>query len=399
MDAWILDRKFEALCVVDAFESFIWTVRYREPGDFELYISMEKISLENVKKDYYIWIKNSDRLMIIEDIAVDTDAEVGSHMTITGRSLESLLERRVVFYRTLISGNLQDGLEDIFNDNAIRPHDSNRVIPGLRFIRSTDPRITELECEANLLGEDLLSITESFCELYDIGFKIIYNEKDSTFDFSLYYGEDRSYDQEKNPWVVFSPDYDNLLQSNYFESSRNLRTAAVVAGSENDQQGQEVLDVDLFPDAVGLDRRETLIEASDIERPEYTVNEESIRERLTAQKKDEEHIQSVIDSQKAIAEMQSRSAFRRQLRQRGLEELSKTSVEKSFEGQIEAIRQYIYGQDFFMGDVVQVRDMYGQEASSRITEIVWAHDVNGESVNPTFTSIATYLTKDDDAQN
>lgn len=387
MDALILDRKFETKSVIDAFESFIWTDRYRTPGDMEIYMPVEKAPMEDVKEQYYLWRKGTDRLMIIEDILITSNAEDGPHVTITGRSLESILDRRIVADRTIISGNLQNGIQKLLNENAISPGDSARQIPGLRFIYNSDPRVTALTCDLNLLGEDLLSVVEGLCEVNDLGFKISYNEDLSSFDFMLYYGEDRSYNQEAHPWVVFSPEYDNLLSSSYYESSKNLRTAAVVAGSESDEYGQEVIDVNGKPELTGLDRRELFVEASGIQRPETEVNEDSIRERMEKRNYDEDRIQAAIDQAKAQAAAQDRATYRNQLYQAGQEELAKTYVTQSFEGEIEAVRQYVYDRDFFIGDVVQVRDQYGKEAASRITEVVMSHDVSGETLAPTFTTL------------
>lgn len=387
MDTLILNRQFQTQAVIDAFESFIWTDRYRTPGDTEIYMPVEKAPMEHVKEQYYLWRKGTDRLMIIEDILITSSAEVGPHVTITGRSLESILDRRIVADRTIISGNLQNGIQKLLNENAINPDDSARKIPGLRFVQNNDPRVTALTCELNLLGEDLLSIVEGLCEVNDLGFKISYNEDRNSFDFMLYYGEDRSYNQESNPWVVFSPEYDNLLSSSYYESSKNLRTAAVVAGSESDDYGQEIIDVDGKPELTGLDRRELFVEASGIQRPETEVNEDSIRERLEKRHKTEEQIQTAIDQAKAQAEAQDRATYRQQLYQAGEEELAKTYITQSFEGEIEAVRQYVYDRDFFIGDVVQIRDQYGKEAASRITEVVMSHDVSGETLVPTFTTL------------
>lgn len=387
MDALILNRQFQTETVIDAFESFIWTERYRKAGDMEIYMPVEKAPMEYIKEQYYLWRKGTDRLMIIEDILITSNAEDGPHVTITGRSLESILDRRIVADRTVISGNLQDGIQKLLNENAINPSDSARKIPGLRFVRNNDPRVTALTCDLNLLGEDLLSIVESSCEVEDLGFKISYNEERNSFDFTLYYGEDRSYDQDANPWVVFSPEYDNLLSSSYYESSKNLRTAAVVAGSESDDYGQEIVDVDGKPELTGLDRRELFVEGSSIQRPETEVNEDSIRERMEKRGYEEDRIQAEIDKQKEQAEAMDRDTYRRQLQQLGEEELAKTYITQSFEGEIEAVRQYVYDRDFFIGDVVQVRDQYGKEASSRITEVVMSHDVNGETLAPTFTTL------------
>lgn len=387
IDALILNREFQTQCIVDAFESFIWTDRYNEPGDFELYFPADSQIAPYAQEGYYVWQKHSDRLMIIEDLNITTDAEVGPHTTINGRSLESLLDRRVVAYRTVINGSLQDGIQRLLNENVISPSDSMRKIPGIRFIKNDDPRVTKLTCALNLLGEVLLDVIEDQCKLNDLGFKMTYNEDASTLDFMLYYGEDRSYEQEKNPWVVFSPGFDNLLSSNYLKSLKNLRTAAVIGGDANYERGQEVVDVDGKPEMTGIDRREMYVDGSDIELPNPTVNEESIRERLEKRGKTEAEIQAAIDQAMAIAVEQTTAVYRSQLEQKGLEELSKTYIVEAFEGEIEAVRQYVYDRDFFIGDVVQVRDSYGKEAASRITEVVRSHDLTGETMVPTFTTL------------
>lgn len=387
MDALILDRSYQTQCVVDAFDSFLWADRYNEPGDFELYFPVDSSISPYAVEDYFIWQENSDRLMIIESINIETDAESGPHMTLSGRSAECLLERRVVAYRTIISGNLQDGIERILNENVINPSDSERKIPGIRFVKNTDSRITSLTCDLNLLGEYVLDVIQDQCKANDLGFKMTYNEELQGFDFMLYFGEDRSYKQETNPWVVFSPGFDNLLSSNYLKTSKELRTAAVVGGDANYERGQEIVDVDGKPELKGVDRREMYVDGSSVELPNPTVNEESIRERLEKKGKKEYEIQAAIDAAMEEAVAQTSAEYRKQLEQLGKEELSKTYITEAFEGEIEGKRQYKYGEDFFIGDVVQILDEYGREASSRITEVVRSHDLSGEIMTPTFTTL------------
>lgn len=393
MEALILDKDLQTVCIIDAFESFIWTDRYNTPGDFEIYMPVERAPLEYIKRDYYLWIHDSDRLQIIEDIEFTTDVEDGDHLTITGRTLESMLDRRIVFMRTVINGNLQNGIERLLNENAINPIDSARKLSRLRFMHNDDERVTKLTMDVNYLGEDLLTILEDLCEINDLGFKIVYNEPNDSFDFSLYYGEDRSYDQEKNPWVVFSTNYDNLVGSNYFESYANLKTAAMIASSVNDESGQEIVDVDGRPGMTGMDRRELFVDGSSIERPEVSVNEDEIRENVErrfsnkSDKVKEEYVQKALSEALNAATSQSTETFRAQLKQLGEEELRKTYITETFEGQIEAALQYVYDRDFFIGDVVQVRNRYGKEAGSRVTEVIRTHDVSGESLTPTFTTL------------
>lgn len=411
MEAMILGRDYRALCIIDAFESFIWADRYNEPGDFEIYMPIAKAPLNYIQRENYLWIRDSDRLQIIEDITIKTDAEEGDHITFVGRTLESILERRVVYQKTTIKGSLQSGIQRLLNENAINPSDPSRKLPMLRFVQNNDSRITKLTMDATFLGEDLLDIVQTYCQLYELGFKIVFNEKNSTFDFSLYYGEDRSYNQEKLPWVVFSSAYNNLIGSNYFESYKNLRTAAVVIGEENEDYGQEVVTLDQYPKLKGLDRREMAVDAGsitwDVEEPDEDAIrdkyrqkiEEDIRNSEWANTHDEEEIQERIerrvdrDSADEIkrawdnAIETARLQLRSEMEQAGKEELAETYITKTFEGEIEAVRQYVYGIDFFIGDVVQVRNQYGKEASSRITEVVRSHDVDGYKLTPTFTTL------------
>lgn len=390
MEGLILNKNFQTECIIDDFESFIWTERFSSPGDFEIYMSVKPEKLEHILLQNYVWIRDSDRLMIIEDYEITTDTENSNHVTVTGRSLESLLERRIVTRVTDIDGNLQDGLLNIMRENIDPSRDLDRILSNLQFIPSTDSRITELTMSASYFGDTLLSILEDTCALYNIGFRITYEEGiEKCFKFQLYYGEDRSYAQEDNPWVVFSPKYDNLLGSQYYESDRNLRTFALVAGDSNNDYGQEIVSVNGLPGYAGYERRELFVDASDIEVPRPEVDEDDVRASLGEAAQDEKKLQAAIEAAKYNQYMTYlRPIYLQQLRQRGYEELSKTYITKMFEGTIEASLQYVYGKDFFIGDIVQVQDQYGKEAFSRITEVVRSHDTNGYRLSPTFTSMA-----------
>lgn len=385
MEAMILDRNFDAIALVDAFESFIWTERYNTYGDFEYYAPIDMQPISAFQKDYYLYNRDFNSLMIIEDLSIDTDSENGTFLTVSGRSLESILDRRCVWYRTTISGNLQNGIKQLITENFINPQNADRKIQNLRFKDSTDPRVTALTMEGDYLGENVYDIITDVCALHELGFRITYDGT-KWFDFELYYGTDRSYDQDEHPWVVFSPSFENLSESSYYSSNSMLKTAALVLGSEYNEAGQAVIEVTGI-EASGLDRRETAVNASSISTPNAEVNEDSIRERGESNGWTETQIQAQIDKEKEQALAVSEEDYYQQLEQAGYENLAETYVTESFEGEIDATRQYIYGRDFFIGDIVQIRNEYGLEAHSRITEVVRCHDLNGESLTPTFTAI------------
>lgn len=386
MEALILNRDFDAVALVDAFNSFIWTDRYNEAGDFEYYAPFDMQPIEYFQKDYYLYLKSTDRLMIIESLGIDTNPESGAALTVTGRSLESILERRCIWYRTTIDGNLQNGIQKILNENLISPVDSARKIPNLVFKTSTDPRVTSLTMQGDYYGENVYDVVAGVCQLNDLGFKITY-DGNQTFTFELYYGEDRSYDQEKNPWVVFSPNYENLAESSYYSTYSMLKTSALVLGSDSNEAGQAVLEVTGIS-ASGLDRREMAVDAASITTPNSEVNEEAIRERGEENGWDDDRIEEQIASEKQQALEQSTQDYFQQLEQYGEEALAETYTTETFEGEIDATRQYTYGRDFFIGDVVQIRNEYGMEASSRVVEVVRCHDLSGETLTPTFASVS-----------
>lgn len=96
MEVLFMDKKFVTTKIIDAFTSCIWNVNYIGYGDFELYFPMDYDSLTGISIGGYAMIRESDRYMVIESIDVQTSVEEGNYLVVTGRSLESLLERRII---------------------------------------------------------------------------------------------------------------------------------------------------------------------------------------------------------------------------------------------------------------------------------------------------------------
>lgn len=120
MELLVLNTTFESIAVVDTYESLIWTDRYNAYGDFEIFFAMDTGLLEYLKEDNYLWLKESEHCMIIEEIKIDSDTEDGNHLIVTGRSLESILERRIIWGQRIFSGNFQNAIQTMLNENIIR---------------------------------------------------------------------------------------------------------------------------------------------------------------------------------------------------------------------------------------------------------------------------------------
>ena len=353
MELLVLNTDYESIAVIDTYESFIWTDRYNSYGDFEIVFAMDESFLRYLKEDNYFWLKDSEHTMIIEDIRIDADTEDGNRLIVTGRSLESILERRIIWGQKVFTGNLQTAIQTMLNECIISPSIEDRKISNFRFAESTDPKITSLTIDNQYTGDDLYTVIKGLCEENNIGFKIVLTD-DNWFEFSLYAGVDRSYDQTENPYVVFSPNFENIINSNYFSSKASYRNVTLVEGEGEGTDRKTAI----VGSGSGINRREVYTDARDIS----SKTEDGVT------LSDEEYYA--------------------QLRSKGLKTLTDHSITTALEGEVEATKLVQYGEDFYIGDIVQIANEYGNEGSAYISELIISRSKEGFSVYPTFKTIS-----------
>lgn len=81
---------------IDTYTSMIWTDRYNMYGDFELRVPCTDFNYDVFQKARYITIDKSDRVMVVEKRQVNTEVDKSDEYIISGRSAETLLDRRVI---------------------------------------------------------------------------------------------------------------------------------------------------------------------------------------------------------------------------------------------------------------------------------------------------------------
>lgn len=342
----LLDQNFVSQEIIDKWTSLIWVDRFWEAGDFELYLPATKENFQTFKEDWYLWSVDSPEVMIIESALIETDVESGSFLTITGRSLASLLERRIIWDQTTHDGLLWTAVQKYLNENAINPTDASRRIPNLIFQTPTDPAITSIPFTGQVTGENLYTQIQAMCQANDIGFTIRLNDSNQ-FVFSLLAGADRSYDQTTNNYVVFSPKFDNLISTNVLKSKKTERNVLKVAGEGEGLERRSVT----VGSASGLARRELFVDARDI---------------------------SSNDGEIGTTE------YNKLLNQRGEEYKADNKATDTFECTIDPNRSFHYGIDYFTGDIVSVFDDFGNEDVARMLELVFTTDLTGTTTIPTF---------------
>ena len=354
MDISVLDKNFICQNVIDTYISFIWTDRYNTYGDFELYIPMSNDILDIIKRDYYLKINTSEHVMIVENIKLTTDAENGPSLLVTGRSLESILLRRIIWTQTIFSKNTKIWvvISNLLRDNVYSPSISKRKINTFYTYMVTEGDVTNIALTGDLqfTGDNLYDAINKICNLYDLGFKITL--ENNLFVFTLYKGSDRSYAQDTLPYVEFSPNFDNLINSEYSIDVTNYKNVTLVAGEgEGVNRTTEIVDDGDYSD---LSRYELYTDARDLS--------------------------SEVDGGTLTP-----TQYKEVLRNRGLSKLAETIVESNFDAQVDYLSMYVYGEDYNMGDIVQFVNEYGIGAKVRITEFIQSDSTeNGMEQYPKF---------------
>lgn len=248
MEVISLNTNKQKVAIVDSYKSFIWNDRYEDLGDFELYIPASCVeTLANIHQDYYIQCSESDRTMIVEKVDYKTDLEDGNFVIISGHSLEAILQRRIVWNddgkptqinATKIAdpkSEASDSGEEFYVWQAIEyllklyiidpeacGNKKQRQIPGFRFDTPDDIEIYFKTMSAcSYQGDNLYDVIKSICEMFEFSFKVTLDPDTNEFVFSLYKGVSHLASQTANPYVCFSPDFDNLNAS---DSSLNMAT-------------------------------------------------------------------------------------------------------------------------------------------------------------------------------
>lgn len=349
MELEILNTEFERVAVVDSYKSVIWTDRYWEYGDCELYIPLPTALITDLVPDNYLYFDQSEHLMIIESARIETDIEEGAYLVVTGRSLESILFRRVVQGQVTYSEKTtKDIIVDLITNNFIEPSDPKRAIPNFILEDFDIPEADEVVDDTQYTGDNLYDIIQTLCKDKKLGFKITLNDE-FQFVFTVYSGINRTYDQDENPYVIFSPNFENIIDSRYTNSTENYKNVVLVAGegSGSDQKFAEV------GDAEGLLRRELYLAAT-------------------------------ATSSKTDSGTLTPEEYTKLLEKKGQEVLDDNDILEEFDGKTEAIEGFTYGTDFFLGDLVQVENEYEKQGVARITEIIFSQDQSGIEMYPTF---------------
>lgn len=343
----IYNTDLTALAVLDVFNSAIWTERYYDSGDFEIYAraTTELLSICQLGR-FIVRGDDTTKAGIIEQIKIETDAEDGDHIVISGRTVSALLARRIIWLQTTYTGLAEKAIRRMVIRNIIEPDSSDREIESISL--GAESGLTE-EMQGQYSGENLEDVIKAICKDVGIGYKLSFNRSTPGFVFTLYEGADRSTAQSVNSWVIFSPEFDNLASTEYITSLENYKNVAQVAG-EGEGIAKALITVGT---ASGISRLEMRVDGSgaSTNSGEY-------------------------DS----------TTYAGILAQRGAEELAKCSTSEAVSGSV-LQSQFVIGTDYNLGDIVEIKNQYGISMQARVTEVVENWSDSGYTMLPTFADV------------
>lgn len=362
---YILDREFNTTGVIDEYYSLIWTTRFRGAGEVQLELPATRENVAQLPIGAYLQLPSDpDTLMVLETMQVSQSFEEGAILKMTGHSLESLVNRRVAQrINAALKTNPALIVKGLMNDNAVEASNEKRNFPKMVLGEMDEDVPEDKFITYGIDGQNVYDLIDELCDYADLGWRIKPDYETKGFIFELYRGEKRTYDQTDNPWVVFSSSYDNLISSQLIASDLTKYNALMYKGPEayyddgkklRDQIRDSVWTGDTEPS--GLDRREVFMESN----------------------------QSWNDPDSATGALYSQATMAEFLKDDAKVALEEASEKDAFEGELDTLRQFVYGVDFQIGDICQMSTEYGVDAQVRIDEVVQSMDGEGYKLTPTF---------------
>jgi len=379
--------------LIEGYNSMVWTERFRENGDFEMKTPKVAETRTLLPEGKMLGLLDSKEVMIVETHSIGRDSEGYPELTITGRTVETFLENRVLghiyhdtpwqVYRLytpseFVSLILWNHVVNTTGEDPSRAWITNFPYTAIPQVVTTDStsRIDTTKTwwlEPGVVYDqlrDILALTE-------LGVRAIRPPGTTgnvmTFDTSrtvsrgtvskvltsnipelrldVYNGINRTRWQSTVEPVIFHYEAGDIEDPEYLFSIKDYKNLAMVIGSMGTAEIWP--DVTPAPDTTvaGFARRTLYVDVGKVD------------DTMTAP-----------DYLAAIT-------------QKGRLELKKHNLTTVFDCAISPLSPYKYGEHYFLGDYVTLLAEYGFESSMIVSEYVRTEDQAGDRGYPGLSTI------------
>lgn len=368
MTLQLLDYEKRKLIKVESyFLSLIWTERFQEIGDVELHLELTKENVEAYIEDRYLLISESNTLMIIDYVLIDSEND---EITVKGHSFDIVLDRRIWHEwnpekTKLPSHTLKDCFETVIEKTF---HNENNYSGMAEYIKKN----TDLFPETSLIkasmyyypqrGDNIGEYVRSLAKAYGYGIRTDFNKISKDIVFKAYIGNETN--------VVLGKGNFNFKDSKYVKSTENFLTTVMIGG-EGEGTSRQILTL-----AKSITVKDE--NSQDIEHVYYT----GVKQR--------EIFVDARDIQRGTGE--TKEQYKKRLKQRGTEVLLENEIEELVDGVISDQGPYRLNEHYFLGDIVTIKDEY-YTAKARIDEVIRSWDEDGNYTAYPTVSILSILTE------
>lgn len=329
-------------------------ISYYENGQFEIYAAAMANSLSALQKGNFVKIPHKSYLWIIKSIQYEYNADGARMISAKGYEAKWIVSQRIIRDPLELPASLSLALEMLFAANLGAKAITQRRIKSLVWAWNG---IQGKTTEAQATRGNLLEFTQNLLKLHKVGTKS--ELQNGKILFSTINGADKSES------VIFTQSLDNLISSTYFTSDEELKTNAQIVSTFNEQETVSGVKRNVSHDYVAYYPAETA-GASDIDRAEMLV-QSNLSTKVTNESGQEIEISPDSATFVSMQEAEGASA------------LAEQHTITEFNGEIDlANSQYVFDEDFSLGDLVKIRDEYfGFAAKARVVKYTFKQDADG----------------------
>ncbi len=327
---------------------------YYETGEFEIYAAASLTSVEALQKGNFVRIPNKPYLWVITSIQYEFNTEGGRMVDAKGYEAKWIVSKRIIRDPLQLPSNLVDAMKLLFDNNLGSKAISQRRINGLTYDFSA---LSGKTTEAQATRGNLYEFSCNLLKLHQSG--LISTYLNGNLRVEALVGQDRSES------ILFSQSMDNLISATYYTSDSEKKTHCQIVSTFSETTGTGAARttttdeyVAYYPDETeapsGIDRIEMLLQSN-----------------LSTKVTQEDGTEIEIDpSSQTYQDMQ---------KSEGASALAEKIEVVEFNGEIDLQNSnYEFATDFFIGDLVMVRDEYfGYSAKARIIKYTFKQDESG----------------------
>lgn len=367
----ILNENFLKIDILRKYTFAQYTNKFREIGTFKINARLVEENLYLLKKQDMYVLFDGRILGKIEDVKKESDSEFEQTLELSGRLANVLFTKRVVAGTIKFKGHTAQLIKSVIENEITKDKNSNRYInidikyDNEEYLNSVCSKI-EKEITGGYIWDSIQPVMEQdslgiyFLPIVSTKHKDKDGHDTNISEWELYIsaGKNRTKKNRKNEApVVFSQSLSNIARTDYEYNTESYCNVAYVAG-----EGE------------GTERKWYEIKRTSDEEKGWKRNELWV---------DARDIQSVDEEGNEITKQE----YEELIKQRSSEKFTEASKEESYEATItEANKQYKYGTDYVLGDLVTIVDNELKiETDAQITEVTRTIEGVREIVDIAFT--------------